>query len=187
MSVSEDPHQATVATTDEKQTSQLPFSRSRALFIASAIVLTQFVQMIPYGAGVLGSLDIGKSFGADQYASAWIAASYPLTQGAFVLMGGRVGAILGHKNTLMVAGAWWVVFSVATGFAKSIVVLCVLRALTGIGGAFMVPNSLALLTITFPPGKWRNITVSMFGAMAPVGAAGGCVLPGFFVQLLPWK
>ena len=62
-----------------------------------------------------------------------------------------------------------------------------MRALSGIGGAFMVPNCIALLTITFPPGRMRNISVGLFGAMAPIGAAGGSVFPGFFVQLLPWK
>jgi hypothetical protein len=36
----------------------------------------------------------------------------------------------------------------------------------------MVPNALALLTISVPPGKMRNITVAFFGAMAPIGAAG---------------
>lgn len=70
---------------------------------------------------------------------------------------------------------------------KNFIVLCVMRALTGIGGAFMVPNALALLTINFPPGKMRNITVGFFGAMAPIGAAGGGVFAGFFVQLTPWK
>ena len=187
MSDREEPHEMTAGTEDKKQAPDLPFSRSHAISIATAIVLTQFVQMIPYGAGINSSLEIGKRLGADRAQSTWIAASYPLTQGAFVLMGGRVGAIMGHKNTLMVAGAWWVIFTMVSGFAKSIIALCVLRGLTGIGGAFMVPNALALLTITFPPGKWRNITVSMFGAMAPIGAAGGSVIPGFFVQLLPWK
>lgn len=51
----------------------------------------------------------------------------------------------------------------------------------------MVPNAIALLTITFPPGKMRNISVGLFGAMAPIGAAGGSVIPGFFGQLTHWK
>lgn len=55
-----------------------------------------------------------------------------------------------------------------------------MRGLTGVGGAFMVPNALALLTINFPPGKLRNITVAFFGAMAPIGAAGGGFLLGFW-------
>ncbi|KIV81360.1 hypothetical protein PV11_03551 [Exophiala sideris] len=162
-------------------------TKSRELIIAVSIVLTQFVQMIPFGAGITAAVAIGKDLGADQYASAWIAASYPLTQGAYVLMGGRLGQIYGHKNVLMAAGAWWVILTLISGFTRNLVALCTLRGLTGIGGAFMVPNSLALLTITFPPGRMRNITVSMFGAMAPVGAAGGSIWPGIFVQLTPWK
>lgn len=70
-------------------------------------------------------------------------------------MGGRLGQIYGHKTVLMVAGVWWVIFTLASGFTRSLIALCTLRALTGIGGAFMVPNSLALLTITFPPGRMR--------------------------------
>jgi MFS family permease len=70
---------------------------------------------------------------------------------------------------------------------KNFIALCVMRGLTGIGGAFMVPNALALLTINIPPGKMRNITVAFFGAMAPIGAAGGSIFAGLFVQLTPWK
>jgi MFS family permease len=112
---------------------------------------------------------------------------YSLTQGEFVLMGGRIGTVYGHKNTVVVAGIFWVTFNLVSGFMKSVVTLSVMRGLSGIGGAFMVPNAIALLTITFPPGKMRNITVGFFGATAPVGATIGSLLPGFFVQLLPWK
>jgi MFS family permease len=110
-----------------------------------------------------------------------------LTQGAFVLIGRRIGAIYGHKKILLGAGIWWVIFSLVTGFMKNFTAICVMRAPTGIGGAFVVPNAIALLTINFPPGKMRNITVAFFGAMAPIGAAGGGIFAGFFVQLTPWK
>jgi MFS family permease len=109
-----------------------------------------------------------------------------LTQGTFVLVGGRVGAIYGHKNAVLVAGVVWVIFHLVAGFMRNLVALCVMRALAGIGGAFILPNAIALLTITFPPGRVRNISVGLFGSMAPVGAAGGCIFPGFFGQLVPW-
>jgi MFS family permease len=162
-------------------------TRTRGLLLATTIVLTQFIQMVPFGAGINGALAIGKDLGANEYSSAWIAASYPLTQGAFVLMGGRLGMIFGHKNMVVLAGIWWVIFSLVSGFTRNFIALCTMRALTGIGGGMMVPNAIALLTITFPPGRMRNITVSLFGAMAPLGASGGCVLPGLLVQLVPWK
>ncbi len=110
-----------------------------------------------------------------------------LTQGAFVLMGGRIGAVYGHKNTVVVAGAFWVLFHLISGFMKSVVTLSLMRGLSGIGGAFIVPNAIALLTVTFLPGKMRNITVGFFGTTTPVGAALGSLLAGLFVQLTPWK
>lgn len=112
---------------------------------------------------------------------------YSLTQGAFVLIGGRLGMILGHKNMVIVSGLGWVLFSLVSGFTRNFIALCTLRALTGIGGGMMVPNSIALLTITFPPGRTRNISVALFGAMAPIGASGGSILPGLLVQLVDWK
>jgi MFS family permease len=104
-----------------------------------------------------------------------------------VLLGGRLGMILGHKNMVVVAGIWWVIFTLISGFLRNFVALCTMRALAGVAGGIMVPNSIALLTVTFPPGRMRNITVSFFGAMAPLGASAGFVLPGVFVQLVPWK
>jgi MFS family permease len=102
-------------------------------------------------------------------------------------MGGRLGAVYGHKNILLLAGVWWVIFHLVTGFMRNLIAFTVMRGLTGMGGAFMVPNAIALLTTTFPPGRMRNISVGLFGAMAPIGAAGGTVFPGLFGQLTPIK
>ena len=111
-----------------------------------------------------------------------------MTQGAFVLIGGRFGDVYGHKNVLLAGAVWWIIFSLVSGFARSLVVLSLFRGLTGVGGAFIVPNAVALLGHTFPPGKMRNIAMGSFGAMAPIGAAGGAAVSAIFVQLLPhWK
>jgi MFS family permease len=110
-----------------------------------------------------------------------------MTQGAFVLMGGRLGAVYGHKRTLVLAGIIWTICHLISGFMKSVISLSVLRGLSGIGGGLIVPNAIALLTIAFPPGKMRNITVGFFGATAPIGAFLGALFAGVFVQLTAWK
>lgn len=43
--------------------------------------------------------------------------------------------------------------------------MCIMRALCGIGGGLMIPNIVALLGITFPPGKKRNLGMALFGAL----------------------
>lgn len=60
-------------------------------------VIKQRVQMITYGAGIVGVLKVGRAAGASNSLATWIAASYPLTQGSFVLTSDRMGAVYGHK------------------------------------------------------------------------------------------
>ena len=103
------------------------------------------IQVISFGAGIDASLALATRLGTPSPASAaWIAASYPLTQGAFILPGGRLGAIYGHKNMLFFGGVTWVAFTLGSAFAPSFIVLCVLRGLSGMGGGIMVPNCVAL-------------------------------------------
>ncbi|KAK7702337.1 hypothetical protein SLS64_009628 [Diaporthe eres] len=65
--------------------------------------------------------------------------------------------------------------------------MCLFRGLCGIGGGLMVPNIVALIGITFPPGPKRNLGFALFGAMAPVGAAGGSLVAAVIIQLSHWK
>ncbi|KAL6697389.1 major facilitator superfamily domain-containing protein [Trichoderma pleuroticola] len=165
----------------------VPLSSLRAIFIAAVLIFTQLVQIAPFGAGVAAAASIGHTLNASESQSAWIAASYPLTQGAFVLAGGRVGAVYGHKHTFSVASLWWVIWTLISGFAPNIIALSCFRGLAGVGGAFMVPNAIALIGITFPPGEIRNMTIGLFGAMAPVGSSLGNFLGALFVQLTKWE
>ncbi|KKY15469.1 putative efflux pump antibiotic resistance [Diplodia seriata] len=116
-----------------------------------------------------------------------MAAAYSLTQSAFVLVSGRLGAVYGHKRMLLLGGAIIVVFSLINAFCTTYESFIALRALTGIGGGILMPNAVAMLTIMVPPGRMRNITLAAFAASPPVGAMVGALLAGAFIEETEWK
>ena len=109
--------------------------------------------MIPFGAGLSTSIAVAKDLGDEDKAS-WLAASYALTQGAFVLISGRFGCVVGY----LIAH-----FGIREGYRF---VVC-FRGLTGMVAAFIVPNAVALIGHTFPPGRMRNVAMGLLRAMAP--------------------
>ncbi|KAL6903890.1 MFS general substrate transporter [Trichoderma evansii] len=138
-------------------------------------------------AGIVSASIIGNVLGVTPAQAAWIASSYPLTQGTCVLVSGRLGAVFGHKNLLTIECTWWVFWNMATAaYGGTIISVSIMRALAGIGGGLIVPNAVALLTITFPPGKRRNLSLALFASMGPVGGTGGCFIVGIFIQWLHW-
>lgn len=70
--------------------SEIHITRKQNLFLVF-ITLTQLVQMMPLGVGINSGLAIGAALGASRIESAWVVASYPLTQGSVVLMGALRG------------------------------------------------------------------------------------------------
>jgi MFS family permease len=88
---------------------------------------------------------------------------------------------------LTLGSIWWVVWVMCGGFSDSIARVCATRAICGIGGALMVPSIIALIGINIPPGHKRNIGFAFFGAMSPVGAAGGSLVGAVIVQLAHFK
>ena len=69
------------------QQSNSPLGELRQNLFLVSITLTQLVQMIPLGVGINSGLALGEAMGASGVTSVWIVASYPLTQGSFVLIG----------------------------------------------------------------------------------------------------
>ncbi|KAH6639609.1 major facilitator superfamily domain-containing protein [Boeremia exigua] len=179
--------QITVSGTADMPPDHGPLTNTRENLFMFFITLTQLVQMIPLGAGINSGLAIGEAVGATHIQSVWIVASYPLTQGAFVLIGGRLGAVLGHKKMFSFGCMWWTIWALGGGFSDNLIAVCFMRGLCGIGGGLMIPNIVALLGITFPPGKKRNLALALFGSMAPVGAAGGSLVSAVIVQLTHFK
>ena len=111
-----------------------------------------------------------------------------LTHGAFVLVSGRIGAVYGHKNILLVGGVWWILWSLINGFStSSLVTFALARGFSGIGAALVMPNAVAVIGTTFPPGRMRNLSFGFFGFAAPVAGTLGCIVIGLFVEFAEWK
>jgi len=99
----------------------------------------------------------------------WIVNGYTLMLASFILVGGSLGDKLGRKRIFMVGVSIFTIASIAAGFAPSAPVLIWSRVVQGIGGALMVPGSLALITAVIPPerrgaaiGTWSSVTTIFF-------------------------
>jgi MFS family permease len=110
-----------------------------------------------------------------------------VTQSTVVLISGRLGAVYGHQQMLLLGGVILVLFSLVNGFCKTYGAFIAIRALTGIGGGLIMPNAVAIIMMMLPPGRSRNITMSFFGASAPLGGWIGALFSGLFTQFSKWE
>ncbi|KAG8528067.1 uncharacterized protein KY384_006983 [Bacidia gigantensis] len=133
---------------------------------------------------------IGHSFGSPSPGQlSWFVAAYSLTVGTFILIAGRLGDLFGHKLLFVAGFFWYGLWSLVAGFtvySRSQIFFDVCRSLQGIGPAMMVPNSLALLGRTYPPGRRKEFIFSIYGATAPNGFILGAVFGALLAQLAWW-
>ena len=127
--------------------------------------------------------DLGFSDGARQ----WIITAYALSFGSLLLLGGRLGDVLGRKRIFVVGLTGFAVASAVGGFAPGFAVLVVARALQGAFAALLAPAALSILTTTFTVPAERNRAFGVFGTIAASGAAVGLVLGGALTQYLDWR
>ncbi|HWT92661.1 MAG TPA: MFS transporter [Solirubrobacteraceae bacterium] len=117
----------------------------------------------------------------------WIVTAYALAFGSLLLLGGRLGDLIGRKRVFMVGLGGFAVASAIGGAAQSFEVLVASRALQGVFGALLAPAALSLLTTTFTDPAERGKAFGVFGAIAGSGAAVGLLLGGVLTEYLSWR
>ncbi len=116
----------------------------------------------------------------------WVVESYALFLAALLLIGGALGDQYGRRR-IFAAGV--VLFSLASawcGLAPNIRQLIVARGLQGIGGALLVPGSLALISANFSQ-KERGRAIGTWSGFTSITAAIGPVLGGWFTEHGSWR
>jgi len=117
----------------------------------------------------------------------WVASGYILTYGGFLLLGGRLGDLLGRRRMLLTGLAVFAVSSLTAGLAGSAGLLVAARLVQGAGAALMAPAALSQLTTSFREGKDRNTALGAWGAVSGMAAAAGVFLGGVLTQGPGWR
>ena len=114
---------------------------------------------------------------------AWVVNAYLLTFGGFLLLGGRLGDLYGHRRLFLAGIALFTVASLACGLATSQEFLIAARAVQGVGGAVASAVSLSLMMNLFTEPADRAKAMGVFGFVASGGGSIGVLLGGVLTDV----
>ena len=116
----------------------------------------------------------------------WISDAYLLTLGALIVLGGSLGDRYGRRRVFVIGLASFTAASVVCGLAPNTVVLIAARAVQGIGGALLVPGSLAIISACFAPDD-RPRAVGLWSGMSGVTTAAAPFVGGWLIDAVSWR
>lgn len=117
----------------------------------------------------------------------WVVAGYALTFAGLLLTAGSVGDHIGAKPTFMVGLILFMLTSLGCGLAQNFPFLILFRLLQGIGGAMLVPTSLALINALYEQPEARAKAIGIWGGIGGIAAASGPVFGAVLAGLFNWR
>src|SRR5437868_10941761 len=129
---------------------------------------------------------IKADLGFSRTSLAWVVNAYLLVFGGFLLLGGRLGDVYGHRRLFLAGIGLFTVASLACGLATSQAMLIAARAAQGLGGAVVSAVSLSLMMTLFTERTERARAMGLFGFVAAGGGSIGVVLGGILTATLGW-
>ena len=127
-----------------------------------------------------------QALGADVADVQWVVESYALALAALLLAGGSLGDRFGRRRVFGVGVALFAAASVGCGLAPDVRWLIAMRAVQGVGGALLVPGSLALISASFAPER-RGRAIGTWSGVSSVAAGFGPVLGGWLIENASWR
>lgn len=155
-------------------------------WILAATVLGSSMDYIDGTVVTVALPNIQSLLGATGAQAQWVVESYTLFLAALLLTGGSLGDRFGLRKIFLSGIVLFAIASLGCGFAQGIGQLLFARCLQGIGGALLVPNSLALLSSEFE-GADRARAIGTWSGFGAIMAALGPVVGGWVVQHASWR
>ncbi|QTE28190.1 MFS transporter [Pengzhenrongella sicca] len=117
----------------------------------------------------------------------WVITAYTLAFGGLLLLGGRIGDLIGRRRALIIGLIGFAVASALGGIASTGGILLAARALQGVFAALLAPAALSLVSVTFTEPHERARAFGIYGAIAGGGSAVGLILGGLLTEYLDWR
>jgi EmrB/QacA subfamily drug resistance transporter len=129
---------------------------------------------------------IRADLGFSETSLAWVVNAYLLTFGGFLLLGGRLGDLFGHRRLFLAGITLFTLASAACGLSTTQAALIAARAVQGLGGAVASAVSLSLMMTLFTEPAERAKAMGVFGFVAAGGGSIGVLLGGILTDALDW-
>jgi len=165
----------------------MPFMTDRMRWLALIVLCCGDLMIVLDSTIVNVALpSIRADLGFSETSLAWVVNAYLLTFGGFLLLGGRLGDLFGHRRMFVGGIALFTLSSLACGLAGSQEVLVIARAVQGLGGAVVSAVALSLIMIMFTQPAERAKAMGIFGFVLSGGGTVGVLLGGILTDVLSW-
>ncbi|MPZ53596.1 MAG: MFS transporter, partial [Acidimicrobiia bacterium] len=159
---------------------------SRRWVILSVLVLS-LVMVVAGNASLNVALPtLAADLDATQTELQWLVDAYALVFAGLLLPAGALGDRFGRKGALQVGLVVFGLAALGASFMSSPVPVITMRALMGVGAAFVMPSTLSILTATFPA-RERPRAIAIWAGFAGAGAGIGMVLSGLLIEVSTWQ
>ncbi|ASN38043.1 MFS transporter [Arthrobacter sp. 7749] len=174
-------------TTSAQPLGTTPAAPAHSGMILAIVLVSYFMIVLDNSIIFTGLPQIRTSMDLSPAAMAWVQNAYTLVFGGLLLLGARVGDLLGRQRVFVVGLVLFAVASLLVGTAQNATWIIAARALQGIGAAIVAPASLSLITALFPAGPQRSRAIAAYGTTAGLGAILGLVAGGALAGAISWR
>ena len=168
------------------QVADAPCAKSAGPWILAATILGSSMVFIDGTVVNVALPALQTSLNATVVDAQWVIEAYALFLAALLLAGGSLGDHFGRKRIYSIGVVLFALASIWCGLAPNVNQLIIARAVQGVGGALLVPGSLAIISASFDEDR-RGKAIGTWSGFTAITAAIGPVFGGWLIQNVSWR
>lgn len=159
---------------------------ARPWLALAAVVPGLMMVMLDASVVSVANATIGRDLHASLAGLEWVFNGYLLALATGLILGGKLGDLYGRRLLFIGGVTVFALASLGCGLSGSVGVLIFFRVMQGLGGALMLPQTLATLRVSFPPSRLQ-LAIGIWAGSAALAIAAGPVIGGLLVEYVNWQ